>query len=131
MQDQHWNNQMKKKIRQSSSLFIWDVIKYPAKMASMTLKVLSALAHRDRKPQAPVFSAVILCGKKNTSENLFRKATIVKYFSIVIFLQFISHLQKYCNEIYSIWLTCRSKFHKGELLKAMWKTIPSQKFIST
>lgn len=61
-------------------------------MASMTLEVLSALAHRDRKPQASVFSAVISCGEKNISENLFRKATTVKHFSIVNFLQFVSHL---------------------------------------
>lgn len=60
-QDQHWSNQMKKKksdIRKSGSLFVWDILKQPVEMASMTLNTFSALAHTDIKPQEPVISAV-------------------------------------------------------------------------
>lgn len=59
----------------------------------MALDTFSALAHPDIKPQESVFSVVILWGKKNTTENLlFRKVTIVKYFSIANFLQFMSFI---------------------------------------
>lgn len=62
MQDQHWNNQTKKKkksdIGKSGSPFVWYILKQLVKMASVTLNTFSALAHTDIKSQESVFGAV-------------------------------------------------------------------------
>lgn len=46
MQDQHWNNQMKKKteIRTAGSPFAWDVLKQPMMMTAVTLKYIFSIS---------------------------------------------------------------------------------------
>lgn len=95
MQNQHWGSQMKRKICLKLENLVHFLICF--KIASDNgfhdLKYIFSISTNRKKPQESVFSAAILWGKRNIIENfLLRKVPIVKYFSIVNFLQLINHL---------------------------------------